>query len=64
MVIIDIFKENQDDLLQLGVVHALHCHTELGHLPAIIPRLVAKQQYCLVAVFDDVIDGVQVEQSW
>ena len=60
LLIQDVLKEHQDQVLCFGVSHVIHCDAELGHEDVVLDGRSAQEQDRLVALLNIFVDSVEV----
>ena len=60
LLIQDVLKEHQDQVLCFGVSHVIHSDAELGHEDVVLGGRSAQEQDRLVALLNVLVDGVEV----
>ena len=60
LLIRDVLKEHQDQVLCFGVGHVIHSNAELGHEDVVLDGRSAQEQDRLVALFNILVDSVEV----
>ena len=63
LLVRDVLKEHQDQVLCFSVSHVIHSYAELGHEDVILDSCSAEQQNCFEALFNIVVNGVKVMLS-
>ena len=60
LLIWDVLKEHQDQVLCFGVSHMIHSDAELGHEDVVLDGCSAQEQNGLVALLNVLVDGIEV----
>ena len=63
LLVRDVLKEQQDQVLRFSVSHVIHRYAELGHEDVVLDGCSAEKQKCFEVLFNIVVKGVsQIQQ--